>query len=227
MNSLLFIISFTYLVGTIWYYEVDWRNKRRIFVIPSEVLYFVATFLMIMTSYFFYYGSVVVIKFGHRYVYLFAVLLLTTVFLHMLAKYYEDRKRFKGIKKRWWDEVHALHGYISHNLIYFSLLGILTSLALLEIYKGVVVVGGYNVRVILLSSVLFALSLYRTIVHGRLWRTQLILIPLLTLSIVYILLVTKSNVWELPFSLFVVPMLGMSFIMLSCDEVIMRKLKSK
>ncbi len=146
--------------------------------------------------------------------------------MHMVAKHYEDREKFKGIRRSWRDELHNIHGYISHNLVYCSILGILSSFSLIEISEGIVVLGDYNVYLILLSSFLFALSFYRTIVHGRLWRIQILMIPIVTLLIIYMLLMSQSNIWELPFSLFTVMTLGMSFVMLSYDEVFVRKLKN-
>lgn len=225
MNSLLMLVSLFYLAGTFWYYELDWKNKRIVFVVPSEVLYFMATALMIVFFYFVYWGKVVLVYSGYLYVYLFTAFLLFSVLLHMLAKYYEDRRRFRGVKKSWRDEVHNLHGYVSHNMIYTSLVGVLVSFASLEMNGKVEVSGSYDVHIVLFSSFIFGLSFYRTIVHGRLWRTQLVVIPVVTLLLVYGLLTLDSNIWSLPFSLFTVAMLAMSFIMLACDEVFMRRFK--
>ena len=74
MNSLLMLVSLFYLAGTFWYYELDWKNKRIVFVVPSEVLYFMATALMIVFFYFVYWGKVVLVYSGYLYVYLFIYL---------------------------------------------------------------------------------------------------------------------------------------------------------
>lgn len=227
MSNLLLFLSLFYLLGTVWYYEVDWKAKTRVVLVPSEVLYFAASLVTVATLRHFYNEEIVLVNFGHNYIYLFSVLLVFSVFVHMLAKYYEDRRKFRGVKKSWRDELHSIHGYISHNLVYFSVLGMLGSTALLEINGGVEVAGEYNTELILLSSFIFAFSFYRTIVQGRLWKTQLLAIPAVVLVVIYMLLSTQSHIWELPISLFVVMTLGACFIMLSWDEVFMRGLKGK
>lgn len=200
MEQFITIISFTYLIGAIWYSLVDRRNKKRVILIPTEYLFVIASGIILL-FYFVHIKNFII--FSDDYFSLlegkmeiFGIAMGSIlVVLHAISKDLEFRHNIKKWPQIIQKTISFIHHKFSHKLFYLSLLILLLSYAFGEANHSLRLTSNSHKSIITISAVLFSLAFYRNLIYGNTWRIEIITIPL-ALVILAIKIIERNVVLE-------------------------------